>query len=246
MSRTWVSFLTVLFYALAQYGILFFAKAGFFTGMSKSEIQYWSVNIQVILFIIATFLIIWIQFKIKNPTKLEQGTKEQKRYIIPFAIIGTFIVFIYQIFASLIITKIFNFSAQSPNTEQLITMAKSFPLLIIVIAIFGPILEEFVFRKVIFGEIFNKLRGDIKVRFIIATLVSSSLFAVFHDDPTHIIIYFGMGIIFSWLYVYTKRIIVPILVHIFQNTFVAIIQITQGENIAKLQPKVDALIQFFI
>ena len=46
------------------------------------------VYTQVILFILAAILIIFLHFKIKNPTNLEQEHKESKRYIIPWAALG--------------------------------------------------------------------------------------------------------------------------------------------------------------
>ena len=246
MSRTWISVLTLILYTFALSSTSFLESAGFFEQFSQFRGQQIAVYIQVALFIIAAIIIIFMHLKIKNPTQLELGKKEPKRYIIPIAIVGFFAVFVYQIAAVTIITNLFGINAPSPNTQNLLAISKSVPVMIILISIVGPILEEFVFRKVIFGEIYNKLRGSVAIRFIIASLVSSSLFAVLHNDPTHSILYFGMGMIFSAFYVYSKRIAVPILIHIFQNSFVVIIQLTQGEKIKEIQEMTSGLLHFWM
>ena len=57
-------------------------------------------------------------------------------------------------------------------------IAKQLPVFILLISIVGPILEEYIFRKVIFGEIYNKIKGNRIVAFLIASIVSSILFAI--------------------------------------------------------------------
>ena len=56
-------------------------------------------------------------------------------------------------------------------------------------------------EKVIFGELFNAIKGSRIVAFIIATTVSSLIFALAHNDFKFIPVYFGMGVIFSLAYV---------------------------------------------
>ena len=136
---------------------------------------------------------------------------------------------------------------KSPNTERILQIANAFPIFLVLIAVIGPILEEYIFRKVIFGELYNILKGNKLVKFLIASIVSSILFSVAHGDPSFFIIYFGMGMIFSAFYVYTKRIWVPILIHVFQNGFVVVVQILIGpDKIKELQQSTSFIINFFI
>ena len=65
---------------------------------------------------------------------------------------------IYQMVASLITMWLVGQPQQSPNTERIMAIAKQLPVFILLISIVGPILEEYIFRKVIFGEIYNKKR----------------------------------------------------------------------------------------
>lgn len=245
MSRLWVSILTLVIYGLAQFGPIFLQMAGLFNNLSGKEILFANIYTQVILFIIASLLIILINLFIANPTQLELQPKEKKRYVILWAIVGYMIVMIYQVVAGMINMYVFGAPQSSPNTERLMKIAQEIPMFIILISVVGPILEEFVFRKVIFGELYNILKGNKTFKFLIAGIVSSIIFSAAHADPSFFIIYFGMGFIFSALYVYTKRIWVPILVHIMQNGFVAIIQIYFGpEKIKELQESASFIFNF--
>ena len=85
---------------------------------------------------------------------------------------------IYQMVASLITMWLVGQPQQSPNTERIMAIAKQLPVFILLISIVGPILEEYIFRKVIFGEIYNKIKGNRIVAFLIASIVSSILFAI--------------------------------------------------------------------
>ena len=59
---------------------------------------------------------------------------------------------------------------------------------------FGPILEELVFRRVIFGSIMQAQNN-----FWVAAFVSAIFFAIIHLDFSHIILYTITGFIFALL-----------------------------------------------
>lgn len=235
MKRLWVSLLTVLFYGLAQILPGLVLGSHLLGDMSKMQTAQTMSIMQVSIFIIAVLLIIFMQATIKNPTQLEQGHKEPKRYIFAWVLLGFCIVMIYQIIISIILFAINGSPQRSPNTERLMAIAKQMPIFIVLISIVGPILEEYVFRKVIFGELYNFIKGSRVVSFIIASIVSSLIFALAHNDFKFIPVYFGMGVIFSLAYVYTKRIAVPIGIHMLMNGSVVLTQVVGGDSIKKLQ-----------
>jgi membrane protease YdiL (CAAX protease family) len=109
------------------------------------------------------------------------------------------------------------------------------PLVIIVTSILGPILEEIIFRKILFGVIYTK------TNFIIAALISSLLFALLHGEPQHLLLYASMGFTFAFLYVKTKRIIVPIFAHVAMNTMVVIVQTVFAEDIEKMMSQYESM-----
>jgi membrane protease YdiL (CAAX protease family) len=95
----------------------------------------------------------------------------------------------------------------------------------LVSSIIGPILEEIVFRKIIFGSLYRRMN------FFLSALISSVIFSLAHQEPEHTLLYSAMGFTFAYLYVKTKRIIVPILAHVSMNTLVVVIQTVLKEDI---------------
>lgn len=84
----------------------------------------------------------------------------------------------------------------------------------------GPILEEIVYRQLLFGYLYDLHSGCNKyIRFITASIVSSIVFGSIHNGAFHpyMLYYVTTGIILSSLYVYTKRLSSPIIVHILIN-----------------------------
>lgn len=88
MKRLWVSLLTVLFYGLAQILPGLVLGSHLLGDMSKMQTAQTMSIMQVSIFIIAALLIIFMQATIKNPTQLEQGHKEPKRYIFAWVLLG--------------------------------------------------------------------------------------------------------------------------------------------------------------
>ena len=65
------------------------------------------------------------------------------------------------------------------------------PWLVIVIALIGPILEEIIFRKIIFGVVYEK-------RIFHWRTCQFSGFAAVHNDFPHILLYTAMGFTFAF------------------------------------------------
>ncbi|TQR21408.1 CPBP family intramembrane glutamic endopeptidase [Psychrobacillus vulpis] len=106
----------------------------------------------------------------------------------------------------------------SENTAQFIEIAHSVPLAIFSIVIFAPILEELIFRRIIFGSLLPK------TNFVVAAAVSAIVFAIIHFDFTHILLYAVSGFIFAFIYYKTKRILASIISHMLLNGFVVLFQ----------------------
>ena len=91
-----------------------------------------------------------------------------------------------------------------------------------------PMFEEIVYRKILFGYLYDLLLGCNKyVRFITSALVSSIIFGATHDGVFHpaMITYVVYGVVFSSVYFYTKRISASMTVHVLNNLFLAIMNI---------------------
>ena len=82
---------------------------------------------------------------------------------------------------------------------------------IVCTGILGPILEELLFRGIVFNKLktFNKQMKSI----LLVTLI----FALFHSNPVQMLYAFCLGFILVYVYEKHKNIMVPMLVHISSN-----------------------------
>lgn len=155
-----------------------------------------------------------------------------------WSIAGVFLALFSQGIAAAIESQLFGIEPGSENTDVLIEFARITPLFIVVTSIIGPILEEIIFRKLLFGNLHKRFN------FFISALLSSFIFGIVHMDFSHILIYTAMGFTFAFLYVRTKRIIVPIIAHVSMNTLVILIQLVYKEDIEKYQEQLETMQSF--
>ncbi|MER2030944.1 MAG: CPBP family intramembrane glutamic endopeptidase [Solibacillus sp.] len=146
-----------------------------------------------------------------------KGEKASIGASIGWGIIGFFLVFLGQTIGAYIELAL-GIDMGSENTEAIMGVTKVAPIMILATVFLGPILEELVFRRVIFGSIIQNYN------FWIASIISAIVFAAIHMDFTHILLYTICGMIFAFLYHKTKRLLTPIIAHILLNGFVTFIQ----------------------
>lgn len=183
-------------------------------GNAKTSVIIYST---IACFIIGSLVMILLnkKFPIKNSLTIQPSVS--KGQVLSWGFIGMFLAIFVQITANLIEQAVLKIPAGSANTQYIIEIINKYPLFLITGAVFAPILEEFVFRKVIFG-FFYDLTGVVG-----AAVISSLLFAFIHMDG-HILLYSAMGFVFCFLYVKTKNIATPIIAHMLMNTLVFISQ----------------------
>src|SRR5699024_10244603 len=107
--------------------------------------------------------------------------------VIGWTILGIVIAYITQAEAILIEIEVFQIDPGSENTEALMNITRQIPAFIVITAIIAPILEEVVFRKVIFGALYKR------TNFFIAGIISALIFGIIHREPAHLLIYATMG-----------------------------------------------------
>lgn len=189
-----------------------------FSGASEQEqlikLQAWWTTIAFGVAFIVSFILIsrnkqfWDVFK---------GEKASIGSSIGWGIIGFFLVFLGQTIGAYIELAL-GIDMGSENTEAIMNVTKIAPIMIVATVFLGPVLEELVFRRVIFGSIIQNYN------FWIASIISAIIFAAIHMDFTHILLYTICGMIFSFLYYKTKRLLTPIIAHILLNGFVTFVQ----------------------
>lgn len=180
------------------------------------------------VFVFAITLVVVLYFlrhEMKTPLRNEAASIPAS---IGWAIGGIFISLFAQSAAGMM-EQLLGVDPGSENTKQLMQIVEYSPIFIVVISIIGPILEEIIFRKIIFGALYKRFN------FFISALISAFIFAAAHMEFVHILLYASMGFTFAFLYVKTKRILVPIFAHVAMNTMVVIVQL----NLDKLQKFIE-------
>lgn len=169
----------------------------------------------VTLYVIGLFLFINITKKIPN-TNIKKSKVNGKSVTLCFLLQFTALIIM-----SVLVNIFANISGQELSTD-LNTLT---PYMIFMLTVFNPIVEEFVFRKVFADKL-------LKYGELFYMLVSSFCFAIVHGVSLGIpqIIYtFILGMIWSYLFVKTGNIKLPIILHSLSNIFGSIIiQTLQG------------------
>lgn len=182
----------------------------------------WWIFLSMAIATLITFLIIRKDKTFLKPLK---GQKSTIWGAIGWGIIGFFLVFFGQGIAAYIELQL-GVKPGSENTAQFIEIARSVPFAVFSIVIFAPILEEIIFRRIIFGTLLPK------TNFFVAAMVSAIVFGIIHFEFTHILLYAVSGFIFAFIYYKTKRIMASIISHMMLNGIVVLFQF-YGEAIQK-------------
>ncbi|MBU5595344.1 CPBP family intramembrane metalloprotease [Amphibacillus sp. MSJ-3] len=224
----------IVTYIVAQLSILPVAIISSKMELNPSTHNNLVMGWQITSFVLA--LLITLVLLRKEKTLPKDPDRASPTMTVVWSILGFFMALAGQSIARMIQTELLGIQEQSQNTVEIMEITRSFPIFIIVVAVIGPILEEIIFRKIIFGQLYKE------TNFIIAGTISGLIFAVIHNDFTHLLVYFVMSFVFAFIYVKTKRVIVPILAHVSMNTFVIIIQLFFAEHIIEEINQVQAIL----
>ncbi|GIP64460.1 putative membrane peptidase YdiL [Virgibacillus pantothenticus] len=205
----------IITYIITQFSVFLTANLVYnaFTVSKGEAIVYGSIISFVLGLIVVLFLM-----KPDMKQGLQQRDGASVGGIIIWSLLGAFIAIFSQGIANFIQTMVFGVEPGSENTQGIMEMTRAVPLFMIIPILAAPILEEIIFRKIIFGGLYKR------TNFFIAALLSAVIFGLIHREPQHILVYGTMGLVFAYLYVKTKRIIVPIFAHMAMNGLVVIAQ----------------------
>lgn len=174
--------------------------------------------------------LIVILYLMRPDMRIERSDEgASNRGVLLWAVTGVFMAYLAQFLAITIEIAVFGIDPGSENTEMIMDISRATPFFVIIPMFIAPILEEIVFRKIIFGFFYKRMN------FFFAALLSALIFGFIHGEPQHILIYGSMGFVFAYVYVATKRLITPILVHIGMNSIAVIVQYTLPSEQALLQ-----------
>ena len=218
-----------------------FAPALFFLFGAFGFSEYDSYKYTTITWTISSFTIalIIILLLLKNEMRNEMNLRAPFPYgkVIGWGLLGVFLAMFAQSFAAKIM-ELIGLPLVSENTQSIVEMVEMSILIMIVPSIIGPILEEIVFRKILFGELAKRFG------FFLSSIASSIVFAIVHIDFTHTLVYIGMGLVFCYLYKKTESILAPIIAHMLMNTLVLIVQLNM-DKILEWQEKYNTIQSIF-
>lgn len=173
-------------------------------------------------FIVAIILFLLIKFIFKgklNSIDISEKMDLKKSIIISIVVLFLTIGIIYGVMwvQSFLFSHI---SLNSSNADAITKEFKSNPLPVVGLAFVTSTLEELVYRQLLFGYLYDLFSGCNKyIRYITSALISAIIFGSIHDGLFHpaMLQYITYGFILSGLYLYTKRISSPIIVHVLFN-----------------------------
>ena len=169
-----------------------------------------------------TLIIVFISMVIFLPLfyreyKRSKNYKQLKNYY-TFKLKDAFIPILLGITISLTYNiTLFNLNNVKPFTN--IFELSQLPIIVQIISsgICGPILEELVFR----GVVYNKLRGFNKK--MVAMTITGIIFGIIHSNLINAIYAFGVNYILIYVYHKYKSLKAPIITHIFLNTTIIVL-----------------------
>ncbi|EJT5924442.1 CPBP family intramembrane metalloprotease [Clostridium perfringens] len=198
-------------------------------------------------------LVYLLIYKLKKYNKNKIINKLPRKDIPKYALISIgmgglsalWLIFADTILSSITIVKnsLQNFSkiSESLNNEAYIFIFLS-------VILFGPIVEELLFRGLIFNEI-NKIKGGAT-----PIILSGFLFGLFHREPVQVVYSFILGIILGFVYSKTRSLPLVIFMHMLNNLVATlppplakheILQFVNGFQIISVIPMVYLLYKLY-
>lgn len=209
-SRVGAAFALLVFVTVAaQYAMLVILKA---LGVSLREL---SGTAQIVLSVLPMYAVavpVSVAFLKKTPGRYQPADHSWK----PGWLIGCFMICVTVMYLGNIIGQvlmlIFRTVADKPMDNALTDLVMNSNLLanFLTVAVAAPIIEEFLFRKLLIDRINRYGQG-------VSILVSGILFGLMHGNFYQFFYAFGLGAIFAFIYVKTGRLRYTIAYHMVIN-----------------------------
>ena len=109
-----------------------------------------------------------------------------------------------------VIQKISGYTLKNPTDELL--KDQNAMMLVVMVALIGPILEEIVFRKLLIDAIGRYNAG-------VAVIISGVVFGIIHSNISQFFYTFAFGLFLGFIYLKTGRLLYTIIMHVSVNLF---------------------------
>lgn len=209
MSEKKYSFITIF-----TYGLVLFSPVIFQSVLQTTSSQI--IQLTTLTYFLGAILMIFYRVKSRS---FEIETRQKNVFItILLGVVGIPASLILQMVILQIEQQFLGQSVASQNTQNIVDLIMNNMIFILATTIAGPIMEEFVFRRAIFGSL------EKRFGFFLPALLSSVLFAFAHNDG-HYLLYAGLGFLFCGMYRYSGRIWVSMITHVGMNLLVILTQL---------------------
>lgn len=214
MNEKKYSFITIFTYGLVLFSPLIFQRV-----LQANSSQL--IQLTTLAYFLGAALMVVYRFK-SNIFGLE-GKRKSVLISILIGILGVPASLLLQMIILQIEQRFLGQSIASQNTQNIVQLIMNNMIFILATTIAGPIMEEFVFRRAIFGSL------EKRFGFFLPALLSSVLFAFAHNDG-HYLLYAGLGFLFCGMYRYSGRIWTSMITHVGMNLLVILTQLAIHAN----------------
>ncbi|WP_367378303.1 lysostaphin resistance A-like protein [Enterococcus gilvus] len=214
MNEKKYSFITIFTYGLVLFSPLIFQRV-----LQANSSQL--IQLTTLAYFLGAALMVVYRFK-SNIFGLE-GTRKSILISSLIGILGVPASLLLQMVILQIEQRFLGQSIASQNTQNIVQLIMNNMIFILATTIAGPIMEEFVFRRAIFGSL------EKRFGFFLPALLSSVLFAFAHNDG-HYLLYAGLGFLFCGMYRYSGRIWTSMITHVGMNLLVILTQLALHAN----------------
>lgn len=169
-------------------------------------VVYANGSLSLSLFIVEILIIAWLMVRKmvrREDFRVDSSWRDRRCFI---AILGAFSI----MFAMNVVSEWMGLPDYTVKTVM--EVVKS-PFGVLSIALLGPVAEELCFRGAIIGGMLREGRHPWT-----AILVSSMFFSLIHFNPAQIPFAFVMGLVLGLIYVRTESLLLPIFIHVFNNS----------------------------
>lgn len=209
MSEKKYSFITIF-----TYGLVLFSPVIFQSLLKTTSTQI--IQLTTLTYFLGAILMIFYRVKSRS---FEIETRQKNVLItVLLGVVGIPASLILQMVILQIEQQFLGQSVASQNTQNIVDLIMNNMIFILATTIAGPIMEEFVFRRAIFGSL------EKRFGFFLPALLSSVLFAFAHNDG-HYLLYAGLGFLFCGMYRYSGRIWTSMITHVGMNLLVILTQL---------------------
>ncbi len=212
-SRCHISLVVYLFVAglvisAVQYAVLFMFGEEKFVSLAEGPYFIWILQI-VGMYLVAFPLFLLMLRKLPKADR-EKSSMSFKEFGYIF-LVSEAIMFVGSIFSQWLVSVFeANIGSEVSNTTSDLIMETPLWLIILVVVIIGPIVEELIFRKTMIDRL--SVYGD-----RIAVVASAFAFGLFHGNFHQLFYATALGLVLGYVYTKTRRSIYSILLHMAVN-----------------------------